>query len=168
MGAALADVIVVTQCRAKGEVYVMEDTNMDQRLPSGSTVLVLSTESATGFPKTRWKSNSFSSRHLLEGNQGREETKGQAALPVQTKHRHCPAAPHTLQALLERAAGREGVAVSSKAPRELLCSPVGFTLRPPACHSWYPEEPDVDKIQQSFYVHKARELRVKSHSSLCI
>lgn len=85
---------------------------MDQRLLSGSTVLVLSTKSATRFKKKKdGKRNSFLSRHLLEGNQGREETKGQAALPVQMKHRHCSAAPHTLEALLERTAGREGLAM---------------------------------------------------------
>lgn len=65
MEGALADVIVVTQCRAKGEVYVirwcMEGRNMDQRLPSGSTVLVLSTKNATRFPKKRMENATVSS-----------------------------------------------------------------------------------------------------------
>lgn len=58
---------------------------MDQGLLSGTTVLVLSAKSATRFPKTGWKMQLFAQ----QGNQGREDTKAQAALLSQRKHRLC-------------------------------------------------------------------------------
>lgn len=121
---------------------------MDQRLPSGSTLLVLSTKNATRFPKTRWKMQFFPQQAPSGGKSGQRRDKRPG----------CPSSSDKTQRLClrEQLEGKEWL-WSCKAPRELLCSPGGFTLRLPACHSWHPEEPDVEKIQQSFHVHKAHK-----------
>lgn len=86
------------------------------------------------------------------------------------KHRHCSAAPPIRPSRLclrEQLEGKDWLC-SREAPRELLwkCSSVGFTLllRPPACHSWHPKEPDVERIQQSCNpsTHKAHRGAQKS------
>lgn len=96
MEEAIADLIVATQFRPKGKVYVTgyfkEDRNVDQRL-----LQVHRLHSSCSFCKGIWgfvqfygisklddaKSARFISRYLLEGSQSRDDTKAQASLLVQ-------------------------------------------------------------------------------------
>lgn len=74
------------------------------------------------FKKKDGKCNCFLSRYLLEGNQGREDTKAPAAPPVQMKHRHCSAAPQIRPSRLclrEQLEGKDWLC-SREAPRKLL------------------------------------------------
>lgn len=86
---------------------------MDQRLPSGSTVLVLSTKNATRFPKKTMENATVSSAGTFWRGIRAEKTQKHRLPPSsdETQALFGSSSDQTLEALLERTAGREGLAV---------------------------------------------------------